>query len=383
MSDPSDTTQEPLLPNTADRQHLPSARQDDRRGPNETMSGLRSMLHFLCLTIPIVLLDGVQLLLYVLFLLPAFLQFGWFYVSCGRLSRRYKSDSCRNTLDIYGHHVTSADSNGVVSSSPLKPVILFCPGGAWLIGYKMWGALLAKVMIPFGIMVVIIDYRNYPLATVPTMVQDAEDAIQWTLDHVRDYGGDPTKLVLVGQSAGGHVCAMVLLRTALGLSTTPFAPSAVCGFVSLSAPYDLDVMRATFRKHGMSQGFMLSLFGSDLTSYSPLALVENSSILTQFPPTRIFHGTADKTVPYQGSEDFAAALRAAGLPVRCILYNGWSHTDPILEGVFDADHRFHRDLYELVQEWTLHEVAFDETHSACRRQCPRCLIVLARWVNPF
>jgi prenylcysteine alpha-carboxyl methylesterase len=368
------------------------------------MSGftIPSTLQFLCFTIPIVLLDGLQLMLYVFLLLPAFLRFGWFYVSCGRVSTRYKSDSCRNTLDIYGHNnyqdpETSTDQ--VTSSAPplLKPVILFCPGGAWLIGYKMWGALLAKVMIPFGIMVVIMDYRNYPLATVPAMVQDVEDAIQWTLDHVQDYGGDPTKLVLVGQSAGGHLCAMVLLRRALGLSTTtmttplvqaidaPREPT-VCGFVSLSAPYDLDVMRTTtFRNHGMSQSFMMRLFGNDLTSYSPLALVENISSWThEFPPTRIFHGTADKTVPYQGSEDFAAALRAAGLlSVRCDLYTGWSHTDPILEGVFDADHRFHRDLYNLVQEWTGHEVDFDVTHSACRRQCPRALIVLARWMNPF
>ena len=343
-----------------------------------------AILHFICLTIPILLLDGIQLLLFVIFLFPGFLQFGWFYFSCGRLTRSYKPDSCRTTLDIYGHQISS--SNNI--SAPHKPVILFCPGGAWLIGYKMWGALLAKVMVPFGVLVIIIDYRNYPWATVPTMVHDVDHAIQWTLDHAQEYGGDPTKVVLVGQSAGGHLCAVALLRNALGLNTSEssFSPTTLAGFVLLSAPFDLDAMNQTFRKHGMSNSLTSRIFGGQMASYDPQQLVEETDMSTlhlDLPPIRIFHGTADKTVPYQGSIAFATALRDAGISVDCILYDGWSHTDPILEGVFDADHRFHRDLYNLLQLWTHHETEFDSTHKACRRQCPKCMILPARWVNPF
>lgn len=351
---------------------------------SDEMMCFRSTLQFIFVTIPFLLLDGIQLLLYVLLLLPAFIQFGWFYFTCGRITRRYKHDSCRNTLDIYGHQISSTTDDIAL----LKPVILFCPGGAWLIGYKMWGALLAKAMIPFGILVVIIDYRNYPWATVPTMVQDVNDAIQWTLDHARDYGGDPAKLVLVGQSAGGHLCAAELFRKAIGLSRASgtFSPTTLAGFVSLSAPFNLTSMTITFARHGMSKSFTSRIFGGDMASYGPQGLVDKvdmPDLASKLPPIRVFHGTADRTVPFQGSVDFAATLRDAGIPVECVLYDGWSHTDPILEGVFDADHRFHRDLYELLQRWTEHEVPFDESHRACRRQCPWCLIALARWVNPF
>jgi hypothetical protein len=75
--------------------------------------------------------------------------------------------------------------------------------------------------------------------------------------------------------------------------------------------------------------------------------------------------------PYQGSEDFAVAVRDAGQSLQYGLFNEWLCADPILEGVSDADHRSHRALCDLVQEWTLYEVAFDEAHPACFRQYPR------------
>lgn len=54
-----------------------------------------------------------------------------------------------------------------------------------IIGYKMWGALMARTLVPFGIMVVIPDYRNFPQTNVEGMIDDADRAVEWTLQNIR------------------------------------------------------------------------------------------------------------------------------------------------------------------------------------------------------
>eukprot|EP00985_Skeletonema_marinoi_P029054 scaffold26595_cov80-Skeletonema_marinoi.AAC.2 len=101
----------------------------------------------------------------------------------------------RHYLDMYGSR-THVNGN-----KEKKPVVIFLTGGAWIIGYRMWGCLLARALVPFGILVIIPDYRNFPKVNIKGMVDDVDMSIQWVLDHVEEYGGDGKRVVLVGQSA--------------------------------------------------------------------------------------------------------------------------------------------------------------------------------------
>eukprot|EP00979_Chaetoceros_neogracilis_P014271 scaffold4503_cov334-Chaetoceros_neogracile.AAC.1 len=97
------------------------------------------------------------------------------------------------------------------------------------------------------------------------------------------------------------------------------------------------------------------MFGFEKDKYDPfLALQEilreeQIQILSnELPPIHIYHGTDDKTVPYEVSETFHQELSnhmTGEIYVSFVTYSGWSHTDPILEGPMDADHRLHRDLF--------------------------------------
>ena len=142
-------------------------------------------------TLPVLLYDALRLAMFVLFLAPAFASFFYYYVTADRRVLRYKeSKSMRHVADVYGATVcTKKDPNR-------KPVLIFFTGGAWVIGYKMWGAFLAKVFAAMGVLVVVPDYPNYPLATVPQMVQDAEAAIQWTLYEIGTYAASEWDLAL-------------------------------------------------------------------------------------------------------------------------------------------------------------------------------------------
>jgi prenylcysteine alpha-carboxyl methylesterase len=61
----------------------------------------------------------------------------------------------RNLLDVYLPY-RHWFNNGPV------PVLVFITGGAYIIGYKAWGALLARRLSEMGVLVVCLDYRNFP-----------------------------------------------------------------------------------------------------------------------------------------------------------------------------------------------------------------------------
>lgn len=391
-------------------------------------------LRFLFWTLPILLWDGIRLVGLVICLFPGFVRFAWYYsVKANRKSVRFGNGSCRQTLDVYSldtptqhGHSDSNDNqdleNGTAAHSPAyatrtslidAPVVLFFTGGAWLIGYKMWGALLARALNAAGIVVVIPDYRNYPWASVPAMVSDVEQALSWTLENIADYGGDPENIVVVGQSAGGHLVCTALLQRAMEiisehslsnsvpeeLITTSdaegrmetWSPTDFKGFISLSSPYNLQAMGRTFTKHGLDENLVDTIFGGERENFDPYHIVQecqrNEIKLTgRLPPIQICHGSFDNTVPHEGSEEFCRELKkVTDDQVTFTSYEGWSHTDAILEGPLDADHRFHCDLFHDVQEWTdSFNLTWPEQDSRIKyRLCPHLLVQAGRFCNPF
>jgi len=174
------------------------------------------------------------------------------------------------------------------------------------------------------------------------------------------------------------------------------------GFIPVSGPYDLITMRSILHQHGLDKGILDVMFCSDLTRFSPTCTLHDLSLLLHFPPTCVIHGKTDRTVPFTVSEDFFAALRGANVQnVELKLYEKWGHTDPILEAPFSGDHTFHKDVYDLVIQWTTknqsavnstHSLktptrpkhsAFDPFHPACQKICPSLLVELGRFFNPF
>ena len=77
-------------------------------------------------------------------------------------------------------------------------------GGAWIIGYKLWCALIGRGLSSMGVLTIVPDYRNFPQGDVQDMVSDIVAAVRWTHENARQYGGNPEKMVLAGQSAGRH-----------------------------------------------------------------------------------------------------------------------------------------------------------------------------------
>ncbi|KAG3113935.1 hypothetical protein PI124_g16757 [Phytophthora idaei] len=355
----------------------------------------------------------------------------------------------RNLLDVYT--VPQMKKEADVSSTPTKsrsasvtstgsasftearyPVVVFVSGGAWIIGYKAWGALMGRVLASLGVVVVMPDYRNFPQGVVPDMVEDVTRAMQWVFDNIHLFGGDRENVHLIGQSAGAHLAICTLLEqvekkrsAAVNFAASPsssvggmgntsdcesiesLSPLAqpitwnlrqVRSYIGISGPYNMEASIATFHRHGFDRAVVERIMAHRLAYYSPslrlLALSElpsrtRQALLEEFPPCFLFHGTADKTVSYRSSEQLTAALQSCSIPVSTRFFEGKTHTDPIIEDPIVGDDFLLDDVMAALKAQAPIDPITGKPHYELgarpqeRRYYPKLLVRVARKINPF
>jgi prenylcysteine alpha-carboxyl methylesterase len=300
-----------------------------------------------------------RLIAFVVLLMPAFLQataYCWLHPSVDNFVRY--GPKRRNLMDIYKL------KQEFVNSGEARPVVVFMTGGVWIIGYKMWGMLMGALLQRLGILLIVPDYRNFPQVRANEMLDDTALAVQWCFDNCADYGGDPKRLYLVGQSAGAHLLAQVLLQRCVTQESSQQCSAApknptwqlrdVRAFMGISGPFDLVGMTDHFHSRGLDRRLLSSIFEHRVTDFSPVEVArtwakQGQHYARRLPPTLLVHGTGDKSCPSTNAMELEAALQAAGsLSVGVKLYEGKSHTDPIIEDPINGDDPLIQDLALLV-----------------------------------
>ena len=99
------------------------------------------------------------------------------------------------------------------AAQPRGDVLLLIHGGGWTNGYKEWMAFCAPAATARGITVASLGYRLAPAHVWPAGFQDVADGVASVHARVADFGGDPGRIFVSGHSAGGHLAAMLALRT--------------------------------------------------------------------------------------------------------------------------------------------------------------------------
>jgi len=199
-----------------------------------------------------------------------------------------------------------------------------------------------------------VDYRNFPQGTVGDMVQDVSSGIGWVRKRAASLGGDPTRVFVVGQSAGAHLSACAVLRQSEwardGVENAEWRPSQIAGFAGISGVYAPDDPRLIEHFHAkglyrevfysiMEAGFSGSRAEEALPRASPAAILREliespggrSAVAEEHPPVLLCHGRADTSAPPSQSETYAEELRRAGVRgVTERYYEGKTHTDPFV-----------------------------------------------------
>lgn len=95
------------------------------------------------------------------------------------------------------------------------PVMIYVHGGGWTRGDKIAVGQKMPYFCEKGHVFVSVNYRMLPETQVPDQAQDVAAAVAWVHDHIKQYGGNPDRLFLMGHSAGAHLVSVVATNETL------------------------------------------------------------------------------------------------------------------------------------------------------------------------
>ncbi|KAJ6800552.1 putative isoprenylcysteine alpha-carbonyl methylesterase ICMEL1 [Iris pallida] len=326
----------------------------------------------------------LALVCYAMFLMPGLLQVGCYYFFSSQVRRSVVyGNQPRNRLDLY----LPEDMN-----EP-KPVVAFVTGGAWIIGYKAWGTLLGRRLAERGVIVACIDYRNFPQGTISDMVKDVSQGISFVCNNIASYGGDPSRIYLVGQSAGAHIAACALVDQAIkecgeGESTT-WSISQIKTYFGVSGGYNMVNLVDHFHGRGLYRSVFLSIMEGEqsLKRFSPEVVLRDLKYrhaVSLLPRIILLHGTSDSSIPSNTSKNFADALWSAGVQVELVLYKGKSHTDLFLQDPLRGGRdELLEKIISVIHAGDEVALAKDAVAPPARRLLPEFVLQLARKMSPF
>ena len=128
------------------------------------------------------------------------------------------------------------------TDSPSAPVLVFIHGGYWRSLDKADHSFVAPSFTADGALVVVVNYALCPAVTIEHIVMQMVRAVVWVWRHAAAYGGDPSRMALVGHSAGAHLAAMLMsCRWKDVANDLPAQPLA--GALAISGMYDLEPLR--------------------------------------------------------------------------------------------------------------------------------------------
>lgn len=222
------------------------------------------------------------------------------------------------------------------------PVVLYVHGGGFRILSKDSHWLMAERFARQGFLVFNINYRLAPRFPYPAALEDACAAWAWAAANAARFGGDPERLVLAGESAGGNLVTALAVaasyprpepcaRSVFGARVRPAAVVAACGMLQVSDPHRFLRRRRLpgwlfDRLEEVGDAYLGTAVshpegGTELAD--PLLLLERAAPARPLPPIFAFAGTRDPLL--DDTRRLAGALRRHGSPHRVRYYPGELH----------------------------------------------------------
>jgi acetyl esterase/lipase len=207
------------------------------------------------------------------------------------------------------------------ATKPL-PAIVFFFGGGWVGGSPTQFEPQSRHLASRGMIAIVADYRvkTRQDAKPADCVSDAKACVRWVRANAARLGIDPQRIAVGGGSAGGHLAASTATLPGLDPSQDDKSVSCIPDALVLFNPGTVMAPFPGLDLKGFGAGLDKAKFGCEPTEISPLHHVKKGT-----PPTIIFHGKADTTVPYATVEKFTEVMKAAGSRCELIGYEGQPH----------------------------------------------------------
>ena len=280
-------------------------------------------------------------------------------------------------LDVITPHLpagTTAAGTTPAGTTPAGPpgalpVYVYFHGGGWTSGDKASLTKYCASQAEGGMVVVNVNYRKAPRFQMAHVLADANAALAWVRENIAGYGGDGSRIVLGGDSAGGQIAALLTAASfrpelARHHGLTPAVPASDfkglvqhCSVVDFSVFFEkgfvlslnfirmlLPGLRSGGRNSGIGGG-MRGGFGSRFAGSGPTrleALRKGAGFLSpiewldsRFPP--VFVTTSERDFFYAANLNFIARLREHSVPVESLIYD-WDNSNT--EHTWQQDFRY-------------------------------------------
>lgn len=280
----------------------------------------------------------------------------------------FAADGIRaHRLDVITPAGASPGEAGQIAGSGPLPVYVYFHGGGWTSGDKAALTKYCASQAAGGMVAVNVNYRRAPSFHMAHVLQDADAALAWVRAHIADFGGDPDRIVLGGDSAGGQIAALLTAASfrpelAGHYGLAPATPAAsLRGLVQHCSVVDFSVF--------FEKGFILSLNFVRMLLPGPAAgprrhraaeLRRAAGFLSpiewldaRYPP--VFVTTSERDFFYAANLNFIDRLREHKVHVDALIY-GWDAANT--EHTWQQDSRYpeSQEVYRRLRAF-VHRVA--------------------------
>ena len=193
-----------------------------------------------------------------------------------------------------------------------RPGVLFVHGGGWQGGCPTWHLRQACALAEHGYVAATAAYRLAPGVRWPAPFVDVQQAFDWLNEHAAEIGLDPSRIVVAGASAGGHLAAMLAF-------TRPVAGAILWYPVVDLAEFSMTDAVIALMGDGATEEM--------LRAASPLAHVTKGC-----PAVLTLTGERDVVTPVDHVARLHHALDEAGVPNRLVVYPGRDHQFDLYPG---------------------------------------------------
>jgi arylformamidase len=234
------------------------------------------------------------------------------------------------------------------------PVVFWIHGGGWQTGDKSMVALKPKAFTDAGFVFVSINHRLLPTVDMGTLTRDVASALGWVHKNIATYGGDPTRVLVMGHSSGGQLAALMCTDDRYA-KAEGFSLIMIKGCVPVDADtFDIPAIiemaetRARVHHQPLPKYGHRQKFGDDPAKHRDFSAVTHVARNKGIPPFLILHiaGHPDTTAQ---ARRLADVLEASGISAKVVAGHETTHAS-INDNIGAANDAVTKELFAFVAE---------------------------------
>jgi acetyl esterase/lipase len=218
---------------------------------------------------------------------------------------------------------------GLADDGPLRPAVVLVHGGAWNYGNRSMMPVWNRWLNRLGYEVFDVEYRMPPPERWRDEIGDVKSALGWLAAHAADYHVDPTRISVMGGSAGANLSllAAYTVNDAALPPSTGVAPVNVRCVINIYGPTDMALLYRVNNSPAFVRPDVRAYIGGTPEEFPDRyrAVSPLTHVSAQCPPTLTLTGTHDRLVPAAHATLLDEALAAAGVTHETYLLPATDH----------------------------------------------------------